>query len=214
MIKGVIFDLDGVICFTDEYHYLAWKSVADEENIYFDRTINNRLRGVSRMESLDIVLEKASKTYTAEEKVALATRKNDIYKTYLEKMSKANRSDDVITLLEDLKKEGFKLAIGSSSKNTKMILKQLEITDYFDAISDGTNITNSKPDPEVFLKAADMLGLRPNECAVVEDAYSGILAANRGGFTSIGIGDARNDETADYRIDNILEVEKIVMEAK
>ncbi len=214
MIKGVIFDLDGVICFTDEYHYLAWKSVADEENIYFDRTINNRLRGVSRMESLDIILEKASKTYTAEEKVALATRKNDIYKTYLEKMSKANRSDDVITLLEDLKKEGFKLAIGSSSKNTKMILKQLEITDYFDAISDGTNITNSKPDPEVFLKAADMLGLRPNECAVVEDAYSGILAANRGGFTSIGIGDARNDETADYRIDNILEVEKIVMEAK
>lgn len=214
MIKGVIFDLDGVICFTDEYHYLAWKSVADEENIYFDRTINNRLRGVSRMESLDIILEKASKTYTAEEKVALATRKNDIYKTYLEKMSKANRSDDVITLLEDLKKEGFKLAIGSSSKNTKMILKQLEITDYFDAISDGTNITNSKPDPEVFLKAADMLGLRPNECAVVEDAYSGVLAANRGGFTSIGIGDARNDETADYRIDNILEVEKIVMEAK
>lgn len=214
MIKGVIFDLDGVICFTDEYHYLAWKSVADEENIYFDRTINNRLRGVSRMESLDIILEKASKTYTAEEKVALATRKNDIYKTYLEKMSKANRSDDVIILLEDLKKEGFKLAIGSSSKNTKMILKQLEITDYFDAISDGTNITNSKPDPEVFLKAADMLGLRPNECAVVEDAYSGILAANRGGFTSIGIGDARNDETADYRIDNILEVEKIVMEAK
>lgn len=214
MIKGVIFDLDGVICFTDEYHYLAWKSVADEENIYFDRTINNRLRGVSRMESLDIILEKASKTYTAEEKVALASRKNDIYKTYLEKMSKANRSDDVITLLEDLKKEGFKLAIGSSSKNTKMILKQLEITDYFDAISDGTNITNSKPDPEVFLKAADMLGLRPNECAVVEDAYSGILAANRGGFTSIGIGDARNDETADYRIDNILEVEKIVMEAK
>ena len=104
MIKGVIFDLDGVICFTDEYHYLAWKSVADEENIYFDRTINNRLRGVSRMESLDIILEKASKTYTAEEKVALATRKNDIYKTYLEKMSKANRSDDVITLLEDLKK--------------------------------------------------------------------------------------------------------------
>lgn len=214
MIKGVVFDLDGVICFTDEYHYLAWKSVADEENIYFDRTINNRLRGVSRMESLDIILEKASKSYTAEEKVALATRKNDIYKTYLEKMSKANRSDDVITLLEDLKKEGFKLAIGSSSKNTKMILKQLEITDYFDAISDGTNITNSKPDPEVFLKAADMLGLRPNECAVVEDAYSGILAANRGGFTSIGIGDARNDETADYRIDNILEVEKIVMEAK
>ena len=214
MIKGVIFDLDGVICFTDEYHYLAWKSVADEENIYFDRTINNRLRGVSRMESLDIILEKASKTYTAKEKVALATRKNDIYKTYLEKMSKANRSDDVITLLEDLKKEGFKLAIGSSSKNTKMILKQLEITDYFDAISDGTNITNSKPDPEVFLKAADMLGLRPNECAVVEDAYSGVLAANRGGFTSIGIGDARNDETADYRIDNILEVEKIVMEAK
>lgn len=214
MIKGVIFDLDGVICFTDEYHYLAWKSVADEEHIYFDRTINNRLRGVSRMESLDIILEKTSKTYTAEEKVELATRKNEIYKTYLEKMSKANRSDDVITLLEDLKKEGFKLAIGSSSKNTKMILKQLEITDYFDAISDGTNITNSKPDPEVFLKAADMLGLRPSECAVVEDAYSGILAANRGGFTSIGIGDAKNDETADYRVDNILEVEKIVMEAK
>lgn len=198
--KGVIFDLDGVICFTDHYHYLAWKAIADEEGIYFDETINNRLRGVSRMDSLDIILERANRTYTKEEKLALAEKKNEIYKSYLLTMSEKDMDKKTLAALKELKRRGILIAIGSSSKNTKLILKQLGITDLFDAISDGNNISKSKPDPEVFLKAAEMLHLLPSECLVVEDALAGIEAAYRGGFHSIGIGEAATHPHVDYPI--------------
>ena len=199
-IRAIIFDLDGVICFTDQYHYQAWKEMADAEGIYFDETINGRLRGVSRMESLDIILEKASREYTQEEKEQLAARKNESYVRLLEKMSPDDLSQEVKKTLEILRQRGYKLAIGSSSKNTKKILTQIGLNGYFDAISDGTNITKSKPDPEVFLKAAEMLGEKPENCLVVEDALAGIDAAYAGDFQSAGIGDAAGHSQVTYPI--------------
>lgn len=208
---AVIFDLDGVICFTDKYHYLAWKALADEEGIYFDEQINNRLRGVSRMESLEIILERASKTYTEEEKVAMATKKNEIYKELLVQMSPADLSEDVAKALKGLKDGGVKIAIGSSSKNARTILNQIGLGNSFDKISDGNNISNSKPDPEVFLKAAEMLGLNPKDCLVVEDAKAGIAAAKAGGFDCAGIGEASEDADTTYPIQKISDLIEIVL---
>ena len=136
-IKSYIFDLDGVICFTDKYHYLAWKQVADEQGIYFDEEINNRLRGVSRMASLEIILERSDKLYTMSEKVAMAEKKNHIYREYLKQMSPEDLSSEVKSTLEELKYKGCKLAIGSSSKNTRFILERIGLVDFFDAIVDG-----------------------------------------------------------------------------
>ena len=192
--KGIIFDLDGVICFTDKYHYQAWKMLADRLNIYFDEEINNRLRGVSRMESLEIILERSTEKFTQEEKLALATEKNEQYVKLLAGMSTEDLSEEVKSTLEALRAKGYLLAIGSSSKNAKAILQRLGLEDFFDAISDGTNITKSKPDPEVFLKAAEYLKLQPGECLVVEDAKAGIEAAVSGGFDSAGLGEAASYE--------------------
>ncbi len=199
-MKAIIFDLDGVICFTDKYHYQAWKQLADKEGIYFDETINNRLRGVSRMDSLEIILERADKEYTQEEKEAMAAEKNATYVELLKEMSPADLSDEVRNTLETLRTRGYKLAIGSSSKNTKTILGRIGLGDFFDAISDGTNITKSKPDPEVFLKAAEFVGEDPADCLVVEDAHAGIDAAVAGGFESAGIGEAAEHPQVTYKM--------------
>ena len=199
-LKAVIFDLDGVICFTDQYHYQAWSRIAGKENIYFDEKINERLRGVSRMESLEIILERADRNYSEEEKERLAEEKNNIYRELLKLMTPEELSDEVRMTLEQLRKKGLKLAIGSSSKNTKDILRRIGLGDFFDAVSDGTNITHSKPDPEVFIKAAEMLKLTPMDCLVVEDAKAGIQAAAAGGFKSAGIGGAALLQEADYSL--------------
>ena len=209
--KAIIFDLDGVICTTDEYHYQAWKKMADSMGIYFDRTINNRLRGVSRMESLEIILEQYHGPALSEErKVELATMKNDIYRESLHQLSPADLSAEVKNTLDTLRADGLKLAIGSSSKNTKFILGQLGLGDYFDAVSDGNNITRSKPDPEVFLKAAQMVGLAPADCLVVEDAVSGAQAGHAGGFDVACVGDASKAGAGDYNMDSFGELTRIV----
>lgn len=209
--KAVIFDLDGVICTTDEYHYQAWKKMADSMGIYFDRTINNRLRGVSRMESLEIILEQYHGPALSEErKVELATMKNDIYRESLHQLSPADLSAEVKNTLDTLRADGLKLAIGSSSKNTKFILGQLGLGDYFDAVSDGNNITRSKPDPEVFLKAAQMVGLAPADCLVVEDAVSGAQAGHAGGFDVACVGDASKAGAGDYNMNSFGELTRIV----
>lgn len=207
--QGVIFDLDGVICFTDEYHYLAWKAMADSIGVDFDRAINNRLRGVSRMASLDIILEKSAVAYTEEEKLALATKKNELYKEYLKQMSPGDLSAEVKATLDALRAAGLKLSIGSSSRNTPFILKQLGLADFFDAVSDGNNITRSKPDPEVFLKAAQFLGLEPDRCLVVEDAVSGAEAGHRGGFRVACVGDASEAGAGDYNLKSITELVRL-----
>lgn len=201
--KGVIFDLDGVLCFTDDYHYQAWKSLADDLNIYFDREINNRLRGVSRMASLDIVLEKSNKKYSDEEKIALATKKNDIYVKLLDNITENDCSNEVRNTLLELKRRGIKIAIGSSSKNTPKILNRLGIYSYFDAISDGNNITHSKPNPEVFLKAAQFINENPQDCLIVEDAIAGIDAGIAGGFKTAAIGDATKYDKPDYKLNKL-----------
>lgn len=206
MKKGIIFDLDGVIVFTDKFHYQAWKEMADELGVYFDEVINNRLRGVSRMDSLEIILERYDGTLSREEKEALAEKKNTIYRKLLETMTSEDVTGEVRDTLRKLRKNGYKLAIGSSSKNAKYILERVELTDYFDAVSDGTNITRSKPDPEVFLKAAEFIGEDPADCIVVEDAYAGIDAAKAGGMTAVGIGDASSYEKTDYPIQTFAEL--------
>ncbi len=198
--KGIIFDLDGVICSTDHYHYLAWKALADRLGAYFDETINNRLRGVSRMASLDIVLERYNGTLTEEEKLAAAEEKNNLYRELLKEMTPADLSPEVKSTLDALRAKGLLLGIGSSSKNTKFILSRIGLGDYFDKISDGTNITRSKPDPEVFLKAAEYLGLEPKDCLVVEDAKAGIEAALAAGMDAAAIGDATSCGLATYNL--------------
>ena len=198
--QGIIFDLDGVICTTDHYHYLAWKALADRLGIPFNEKDNNRLRGVSRMASLEIILEKSDKAYTQEEKEAMATEKNDTYRQLLHQITTADLSQEVKSTLDQLRAQGCKLAIGSASKNTPFILERLGLGSYFDAGADGNCVTHSKPDPEVFLKAAEMLGLSPASCLVVEDAHAGVEAAVAGGFECAAIGDAKDDPRAAHHL--------------
>lgn len=206
-MKAFIFDLDGVIVFTDKFHYQAWKKMADEMEIYFDETINNRLRGVSRAESLEIILERyEGPTLSQEKKAELMESKNNTYRELLGSMTPADVTDEVRKTLAELHNKGYKLALGSSSKNAKFILEKVNLLNAFDAISDGTNITRSKPDPEVFLKAAEFLGEKPEECYVVEDACAGIDAAKSAGMVAVGIGDAAGYERADEKIQSFKEL--------
>lgn len=207
--EAVIFDLDGVICFTDKYHYQAWKAVADELGIYFDETINNRLRGVSRMESFEIILERYDGVMSGEDKIRYTDKKNEIYKKLLINMSPADLSKEVKDTLDALRARGLKLAIGSSSKNTKFILERLGIGSFFDAISDGTNITNSKPDPEVFIKASQFVGVEADKCLVVEDAKAGLEAAIAGGMDCAAIGDAVASGLGTYDLETFADLLKV-----
>ena len=208
--KGVIFDLDGVICFTDKFHYQAWKKLADRLGIEFDEKINDRLRGVSRMASLEIILEKSARAYSDAEKESFAAEKNDAYRALLENMGKSDVSEEVRDTLSELRARGVLLAIVSSSRNTPLILEKTGMKQYFDAVSDGNNITRSKPDPEVFLKAAQFLNLAPADCLVVEDAVAGIDAGFSGGFRTAAIGEATNYDRSDYKLTTFSDLLKIV----
>lgn len=211
-LKAVIFDLDGVIVFTDQFHYQAWKKMADEMNIYFDEAINNRLRGVSRMDSLDIILERyEGEPLTQEKKEELAAQKNENYRELLKTMTPADVTDEVRETLAEIRKRGYKISLGSSSKNAKFILERVELLDAFDAISDGNNITKSKPDPEVFLKGAEFLGEDPADCLVVEDAEAGIMAGIAGGMKTAAIGDAVSCGKADYTLETFSDLLKILV---
>lgn len=189
-IKGVIFDLDGVLVSTDEFHYKGWAKLAEEEGIPFSWEDNLRQRGVSRMESLNVLLEKSNKKYSEEQKLDMATRKNGYYVEYLQELTSADSLPGTLEILQSLRTKGIKLAIGSSSRNTPLIIEKLDIGKYFDAVADGNDITKSKPDPEVFLLAAKRLGLSPKECVVVEDAEAGVEAAKRAGMHVVGVGPA------------------------
>lgn len=199
-IYAIIFDLDGVICSTDQYHYLAWKALADRLGLPFDPEINRRLRGVSRMESLEIVLGAHSSAYTPEEKLALAQEKNGLYAAYLDAMTPGDLDKDVRMTLHTLRQRGYLLAIGSSSKNAGLILNRLGLGNFFDAVADGNQIARSKPDPEVFLLAARLLGVSPEHAMVIEDAQSGVQAAKAGHFRAIGLRTEGNDPNSDITI--------------
>ena len=208
--KGIIFDLDGVICSTDEYHYQAWKTLADRLGIAFDRERNNLLRGVSRMASLEILLGEQSKAYSSSEKKQMAEEKNRLYRQLLSHMSPENLDKEIRTTLDRIRESGVRMAIGSSSKNTPYILCRIGLETFFDAVSDGNCITHSKPHPEVFLKASEMLGLSPEECLVVEDAHSGVEAAASGGFDCAAMGDAKEDRRAKYHLFRFSDLQQIL----
>lgn len=210
--KAIIFDLDGVICHTDQYHYQAWKALADRLGIYFDKEINNRLRGVSRMESLDIILERSETALSPEEKEALTEEKNTQYIQMLDQMSAEDLAKETKETLDELRRRGMKLAIGSSSKNAVLILSRLGLEGYFDAIADGTQIGRSKPDPEVFQKAAQHLGVEASDCLVVEDAVAGIQAAQAAGMDSAAIAEAALSGLATYRLGTFSDLLQVTKE--
>lgn len=198
-MKGVIFDLDGVLVSTDELHYQAWKRLADELGIVnFTKEDNVRQRGVSRMESLEVVLEKGEKTYTEEEKIELADRKNNYYIELLQSLDESALLPGAKEVLCMLREKGILTAVGSASKNAPVILEKTGILPLIDKVSCGLDVTKSKPDPEVFLVAAQKLGLQPEECLVVEDSEAGIVAAKRGNMGSLGVGPFHGDLGADY----------------
>lgn len=204
--------MDGVICSTDEYHYKAWKTVADELNIYFDREINNRLRGVSRMDSLNIILENAGHmNFSEKDKVEIASKKNEIYKSLLRNMTSRDISSEVKETLISLKEMKMSLAIGSSSKNAKFIIQRTGIEKFFDAVIDGNQIKRSKPDPEVFHKAAERLGLDSSECIVVEDSVSGVQAGHAGGMKVACVGDASSKKVGDWNLNNFSDLLTIIV---
>lgn len=199
MIKGIVFDLDGVLVSTDELHYQAWKRLADELGITgFNREDNRRQRGVSRMASLEVVLEKAERIYRKEEKEKLAERKNDYYLELLKDMDNSAVLNRVYEVLGELKAKNLLLAVGSASKNAPAILDKTGLMPYLNQVSCGLDTTKSKPDPEVFLVAAKKLNLRPEECLVVEDSAAGIEAAAAGGMRSLGVGPFHETLGADF----------------
>lgn len=203
-IEGVIFDLDGVLLSTDGLHFRAWKKMADREGIYFDFQINERLRGVSRMASLEIILERAARRYSEAEKEALAEFKNRLYAASLQSLTPDDLFPGVLEFLRYLRSLGIRMAIGSSSKNTKAILERVGLSDWFvGAVSDGTNITRSKPDPQVFLMAAQMIGVPPPRNLVLEDAWAGVEAAKAGGMLAMGIGSAGRHPRVDFAAPSI-----------
>jgi len=191
-IQAVIFDLDGVIVSTDAFHYRAWKRMADEEGIYFDEQINHRLRGVSRMDSLAIILERAERNYTDADKQAMAERKNEYYRELLETLRPGQTLPGAMDVVHELKRRGIKVAVASSSRNAGTICQKLGISDEFDAHVDGNDIQRSKPDPQVFMLAAQRLGVPPEQCLVVEDAEAGVDAALAGGMKPLGVGAAQH----------------------
>lgn len=188
LIKACIFDLDGVIVDTAKFHYLAWKRLADEQGIPFTEHDNEQLKGISRMESLDILLSLGSRKVDEKSKAEMATRKNEWFVEYITAMKPDEIFPGVKTLLEDLRNKKFKVGLASSSKNAGTVLDRLGIANLFDCVVDGTMIKNSKPDPEVFLLAADRLNVPPDTCVVFEDAEAGVEAAHRAGMKSVGIG--------------------------
>lgn len=200
MIKGCIFDLDGVIVDTAKYHYLAWKKLAGELGFEFSPKDNERLKGVSRMACMEILVEIGGLSLSEEEKHSLADKKNGWYVEYISDIEEAEVLPGARKFITRLKAAGIKIALGSASKNTGIILTNLKLTDYFDAIIDGNKVSKAKPDPEVFLLAAQEIGISPENCVVFEDAKAGVEAAKRAGMRCVGVGTSPELSEADILI--------------
>jgi len=207
-MKGGLFDLDGVIVDTAKYHFLAWQRLAHSIGADFTEHDNERLKGVSRMRSLEIILEIAGKKgmYSEEELLEMATRKNEWYVDYIKSMDESELLPGSREYLTQLRSRGVKVALGSASKNAPMILDNLKIADLFDAVIDGNSVATPKPDPEVFLKGAQALGLAPADCVVFEDAQAGIEAARAGGMKAVGIGSPDVLTDADFCVAGLHEL--------
>lgn len=189
-VKACLFDLDGVIVDTAVYHFQAWRRLANELGFDFTEHQNEQLKGISRMESLELILNWGGVTLTEEEKIAWATKKNQWYLDLVMQMTPNEVLPGVPEFLKSLRENGIKIALGSASKNSKLILEKIQMLDYFDAIIDGNNITKGKPDPQVFLMGAEATGTQPDECVVFEDAVAGVQAAKAGGMKAVGVGSA------------------------
>lgn len=187
-MKGAIFDLDGVIVDTAKYHFLAWAELARELGFEFTEEDNERLKGVSRMRSLDILLEVGGLDFPEEEKLAMADKKNRLYVEFISKLDDSELLPGVKQYLTGLREQGIGIALGSASKNALFILDKLNITELFDAVVDGNKVANAKPDPEVFLTASKELKLQPEDCVVFEDAEAGVEAGKAAGMKVVGIG--------------------------
>ena len=205
--KAFIFDLDGVIVDTAKYHYLAWQKIANELNIEFTLEHNELLKGVSRVRSLDIILELGKIEASQEDKNSWLFQKNEDYISYLVDMNESEILPGVFTILKFLKENNQPIALGSASKNARPILEKTGLLSYFDAIVDGNDVTNAKPDPEVFLIAAKLLETKPEDAIVFEDSVAGIQAANIGNMTSIGIGEAAILHEAKYIFRDFTEID-------
>jgi beta-phosphoglucomutase len=188
VLKGCIFDLDGVIVDTARYHFLAWKRLADQLDIKFSEKDNERLKGVSRMDSLEIILELGNLKPDRRNKEGFAALKNKWYVDYISRMTPREILPGSLEFIGEIRKTGIKTAIGSASKNTPMILERVGIEEFFDAVADGNIVHKAKPDPEVFLAAARMIGIEPQYCVVFEDAIAGVQAALNAGMACVGIG--------------------------
>ena len=203
-IKGFIFDLDGVLTDTAEYHYRGWKRLADEEEIPFTRADNEFLRGIPRRESLMLILK--GRTYPEAQIQEMMDRKNRYYLEFIRGVTPADLLPGARQLLEEVRKAGLKAALGSASKNARDVVERLGIADLLDAIADGNSVERQKPAPDLFLHAADLLSLEPGECVVVEDAASGIEAARAGGFRTVGLGPPERVGEADIILKSLQEV--------
>lgn len=188
-IKAFIFDLDGVIVDTAKYHYLAWKDLANSLGFDFTENDNERLKGVSRVRSLEILLEIGGKEFDEQTKVELAARKNNQYVGLISKMTPREILPGATNFLQSAKDAGIKIVLGSASKNAPLILEKIELDHFFDAVIDGNKVSRAKPDPEVFLKGAEAVNTNPDECIVFEDALAGIEAAKNAGMIAVGVGD-------------------------
>ncbi len=204
--KGFIFDLDGVIVDTAKYHFLAWRKLANGIGIDFTEVQNEQLKGVSRVRSLEKILGWGNKTISGKQFAELMTKKNDDYLRYIDQMGQDEILPDVSRVLDLLITKNQPISLGSASKNARIILEKVALRDKFDAIVDGNDVSNAKPDPEVFLRAAESLHMKPNECIVFEDSVAGVEAANRANMISIGIGDAVVLSHADYNFKDFKEM--------
>ncbi len=203
MKKAVIFDLDGVITDTARYHYLAWKRLADGEGVHFDEAANEHLKGIDRMGSLDLILASSPRSYTPDEKLALATQKNEHYKALIATMSPADLLPGAVQALADCRAAGLKIGLASVSRNAFTVLASLGITDSFDYVVDAGTIAQGKPHPEIFLAAAKALGVAPGDCFGVEDAVAGVASIKSAGMYAVGVGDPQVLQQADVVIPSL-----------
>jgi beta-phosphoglucomutase len=206
LTSACIFDLDGVIVDTAKYHYLAWKKLTDQLGIKFTEKDNERLKGVSRMDSLEIILEIGNRKLNPDLKHEYATLKNNWYIDYISRMTPNEILPGCLEFINELRNAGVRVAIGSASKNTPMILNRVGIKELFDAVVDGNIVSKAKPDPEVFTKAANMVGIEPGNCVVFEDAIAGVQAALNAGMMCIGVGSAKVLKKAHYVVSGLDEM--------
>lgn len=213
LLEAVIFDMDGVLTETSKQHYLAWKHLAKDLNFEITEKINEQVKGISRLESLDIVLSAGNMVdkYTATEKLQLADKKNLIYQSLIKEFTKDNLADGALLILKVLRENGIKIALASVSKNAEFLLEAMEIKDYFDVVVDPSEVVQGKPAPDIFIMAAQKLGVEPKNCIGIEDAFAGVEAIKRAGMKPIGIGNKEVLHNCDVVFDNLTKVDMSVL---